>query len=147
MAARLLVIFSLVFCSTAVTLADEPVPIGDILADPDGHHLELVTFRGTVRQVKAIAPYFQSSGTACYGAYRFTLEDDTGVITVAVLGLCGKPVIREPAVADGERVTIRAQIYAPGHFGFFRGPDGRPLREPEQDLVQAVANEIVHEGQ
>lgn len=146
-AARLLVISFLVFFSTANALTDEPVPIGDVVADPEGRHLELVTLRGTVRQVKAIAPYFQSSGTACYGAYSFTLEDDTGVITVAVLGLCGKPVIKEPDVSDGERVTVRAQIYAPGRFGFFRGPDGRPIRETEQDLVHAVASGIVHEGQ
>lgn len=147
LAARLLVISCLLSCSTAIALTDEPVPIGDVVADPDGYHLELVTLRGTVRRVKAIAPYSQNSGVECYGAYSFTLEDDTGVITVAVLGLCGKPMIKEPDVSDGETVTVRAQIYAPGHFGSFREPDGRPLGETDQDQVQAVANQIVHEGQ
>src|SRR5207249_6291242 len=108
------------FMSAAVCSASEPVAITEVLTDPDIYHLKLVTLQGTVRQVKALEPYFQISGSACYGAYTFTLEDGTGAIAVAVLGICGRPIIRNPEVVDGETVTVQAQIYAPGQLGYFR---------------------------
>lgn len=102
--------------------ADDPVPIGAILADPDRYHLRHVTFRGTVRDVVQLDPYFQTTeaaGVVCYGAYAFRVEDETGTIEVGVLGFCGVPVIRQPAVANGERVRVTAQIHAPGRTGSF----------------------------
>ncbi|MGH7205542.1 MAG: hypothetical protein ACREI2_04960 [Nitrospiraceae bacterium] len=127
------------FISAAASLASEPLPITEILTDPEPYHLKLVTLQGTVRQVKALDPYYQSSGSACYGAYTFMLEDGTGTIAVAVFGICGKPMIRSPEVADGERVTIQAHIYAPGRFGYFLDKDGQPILGEEREQVQAVA--------
>ena len=130
------------FMSAAASLASEPVPITEILTDPEIYHLKLVTLQGTVRQVKALEPYFQISGSACYGAYTFTLEDGTGTIAVAVLGICGRPMIRSPEVVGGETVTVQAQIYAPGQLGYFRDKDGQPILGEEREQVQAVAYAI-----
>ncbi len=131
------------FISAAVSLAGEPVPITEILTDPEAYHLKLVTLQGIVRQVKALEPYYQNSGAGCYGAYTFVLEDGTGTIAVAVLGICGKPMIRNPEVADGEMVMVQAHIYAPGRFGYFRDKDGQPiLGFEEREQVQAVAAAI-----
>lgn len=130
------------FISAAASLASEPVPITEILTDPEPYHLKLVTLQGTVRQVKALEPYYQSSGAGCYGAYTFMLQDGTGTIAVAVLGICGKPMIRNPEVADGETVTVRAHIYAPGRFGHFLDKDGQPILGEEPEQVQAVAAAI-----
>lgn len=129
----------IVFISAAASLANEPVPITEILTDPEVYHLKLVTLQGTVRQVKALEPYYQSSGAGCYGAYTFVLEDESGTIAVAVLGLCGNPVMRNPEVAEGETVMIQAHIYAPGRFGYFRDKDGQPILGEEREQVQAVA--------
>jgi len=135
------------FSSAALAIADEPIAIGDIVADPDPYHLRLVTLHGTVRQVKALEPYSQTSGTTCYGAYTFTLEDDTGLIGVAVLGVCGKPTIKAPDVFDGERVLVQAQILAPGHSGPSGRSGGRITLEGDQDKVRAVASAISHLGE
>lgn len=133
--------------TSAATATDEPIAISRVVEDPQAYHMRMVTLQGTVRQVEALEPYAQRSGTTCYGAYLFTLEDEAESLTVAVLGLCGKPIIRDPGVSDGERVTVRAQIYAPGRLGGLRGSDGRPVAGADHELVHAVASEIIHEGQ
>lgn len=130
------------FISAAASSASELVPITEILTDPEPYHLKQVRLQGTVRQVKALEPYYQISGSACYGAYTFVLEDGTGTIAVAVLGICGKPIIKNPEVADGEMVTVRAHIYAPGRFGYFLDKDGQPILGEEREQVQAVADSI-----
>jgi len=128
--------------SAAASSASEPVPIAEILTDPEIYHLKLVTLQGTVGQVKALDPYYQSSGSVCYGAYTFVIEDGTGTIAVVVLGICGRPMIRNPEVADGETLTVQAQIYAPGRLGYFRDKDGQPILGEEREQVQAVAAAI-----
>lgn len=139
MIGRALFILLISVISAAASLASDPVPITEILTDPEAYHLKLVTLQGTVRQVKALEPYYQSSGAGCYGAYTFVLEDGTGSIAVAVLGICGKPMIRNPEVADGQMVTVQSHIYAPGRFGYFRDKDGQPILGEEREQVQAVA--------
>ncbi len=130
------------FFSAAASSASEPVPITEILTEPEAYHVKLVTLEGTVRQVKALEPYYQSSGAGCYGAYTFVLEDGTGTIAVAVLGICGKPIIRNPEVSEGDKVVVQAHIYAPGQFGYFRDKDGQPILGEEREQVQAVADAI-----
>ena len=135
------------FASPVLALSDEPVVIGEIIADPDLYHLKQVTFQGTVRQVKALDPYVQTSGTTCYGAYTFTLEDDTGSIGVAVLGVCGKPMIKTPDVFDGDRAIVQAQIFAPGHSTNYGGSQGRVTVGEDQEKVHAVATAISRLGE
>ncbi len=146
-ARRIVLAAWLALASSVAALADEPVPIGRIVADPEPYHLRFVTLQGTAQQVQVLDPYRQPSGTICYSTYLFTLQDDTGSLDVAVLGVCGQAVGRTPEVSDGDKVIVKAQIQAPGHLGSFYGPDGRPLPGLNPQGLHAIAKEIVQAGQ
>src|SRR5215218_8072325 len=75
--------------------AEEPTTIQQILDQPQVFHLRHVTLQGTVRDVQPLDPYTLPNGTNCYGAYLFRLEDDSSSLSVAVLGICGKPLVRD----------------------------------------------------
>ena len=127
------------------TFSDEPVTISDIVTDPEAFHLRQVTIQGVVGRVKELEPYYLPSGSACYGAYTFLLEDDSAngaVIDVAVLGICGAPRIRFPEVADGDRVRAQVEIQVPSRFGQFRGLDGSWIAKGHEPAVQAIAKSI-----
>ena len=111
-----LVIAAILFAFGDPVLADEPVPIGEVVADPDAYHFRIVSMQGTVRKVQALPPYAPGSDTICYGAYTFTLEDDTGSLEVDVLGICGKPTLRKPDVGEGDVILLNAQILSPDHL-------------------------------
>jgi hypothetical protein len=120
----------------------DPVPIADILADPEPYQLRPVRLQGRVQRIEVLEPYYQSSGSACYGAYRFTLEDGTGSIEIVVLGICGTPVLRPPHVTEGETVTVVAQIRAPDGVGYPRRSDGPAPPKESLETVQATAVDI-----
>jgi hypothetical protein len=124
--------------------AEELTDIQQILDEPRTYHLRHVTLRGTVRDVHSLDPYKLPNETVCYGAYLFRLEDDDATIPVAVLGLCGQPVIRDPEVEDGDHVEVSATIQAPdhgGHYLSFHGP--KAATDQEEEVVQAVADRIL----
>lgn len=123
--------------------AEEAATIGAIQADPDPFHMRYVMLQGTVKEVLALEPYYLASGAGCYGAYKLTLEDATGSLPIAVLGLCGVPTIREAPASVGDLVRIRAQVHAPGRLGSFYGIDRRPIPGANPDALHAVAAEIV----
>ncbi len=135
-------LISYLFSGPAV--GDEPIPIAEILASPESYHLDLVTVQGTVRHVERLAPYHLPSGSICYGAYTFTLRDETGSLAVSVLGFCGTPIFREPAVADGDRIILRAQIHASDQFGSPGKPVTPNLPATDPNTVRAVANAVTH---
>jgi len=147
---RSLYVAVLLVCLTTVltgtpALAEEPVSISDIVTDPDVYHLKQVTIQGVVGRVKELEPYYLPSGSACYGAYTFLLEDDSAngaVLDVAVLGICGAPRMRFPEVADGDRVRVQAEIQVPSRFGQFRGLDGTWIAKGYEPAVQAIAKNI-----
>lgn len=144
-AARVLLALHACLGSAAWALGGDPVAIGTILTNPEPFHMKHVLLRGRIKEVQELEPYYLASGAGCYGAYRLTLQDETGSLLVAVLGVCGTPFIRPaPAVVD-ERVTIKAQIHAPGHLGTFYGLDRRPIPGSNPDELHAVAAEIIHE--
>jgi len=116
--------------------ADDPVPIGEVIADPDAYHFRHIVMQGTVRRVSPLPPYTPRPDTTCYGAYTFVLEDGTGAIEVSVLGLCGTPVLRQPEVTDGETVVLVAQILSPHRLA--------PSSKEAAARLQAVASEIRH---
>ena len=116
--------------------ADDPVPIGEVIADPDPYHFRMVSLRGTVREVTPLPPYSPGSDTACYGAYTFTLVDETGSIEVSVLGICGRPFLRKPEVVEGEAILLVAQIFSPDHV--------TSAVKGEVKKLRAVANSIRH---
>jgi hypothetical protein len=123
--------------------AEEAVDIQQILEDPHVYHLRHVTLQGTVRNVQPLDPYTLPNGTACYGAYLFRLGDDTSALSVAVLGICGKPLVRDPEVEDGDRVVISATIQAPSHGGYYLSFRGLKVITEQDGLVQAVADRIL----
>lgn len=118
------------------------LPIGRILDDPNEYHLTTATLEGAVTDVQALEPYYTPSGAACYGAYTFTLNDDSGSLTIDVLGFCGTPVFRPPPIADGDRVVVDAHIRVPGHQGYFKGLIGVPLPEQDTSRVRGIADVI-----
>lgn len=123
-------------------VAEESVTIGAIRADAEPFHMRYVIMQGKLTEVQALEPYYLASGAGCYGAYKLTLEDGTGVLPIAVLGICGVPTIRPVPASVGDRVRIRAQVHAPGHFGSFSGIDRKPIPGANPDELHAVASEI-----
>jgi len=116
--------------------ADEPVPIGEVVADPDAYHFRIIPLQGTVRQITPLPPYSPGQDTTCYGAYTFTLEDETGSIEISVLGICGKPLLRKPEVNDGEGILLAAQILSPNRL--------TSTSKGEVKRLRAIANSITH---
>ncbi len=127
----------------AAAAAEEPVPIQQILEQPTVYHLRRVTLIGTVREVQPLDPYTLPNGTNCYGAYLFRLEDDSSSLSVAVLGICGKPLIRDPEVEEGDHVEVGATIQAPSHGGYYLSFQGLKVVTEQEGIVQAVADRIL----
>lgn len=123
--------------------AAEPITIQQILEEPRVYHLRHVTMHGTVRDVQPLDPYTLPNGTNCYGAYLFRLEDDTSTLPIAVLGICGRPLVRDPEVEEGERVEVSATIQAPSHGGYYLSFQGLKVITEQEGVVQAVADRIL----
>lgn len=105
----LCVLFALAIGSP--TLADEAVPIGEILAHPESYHLRIIPIQGTVQKVAILKPHDPwQLGDPCYGAYVFELKDSTGSLELGVLGHtsnCNKPIAGEaPDVSLGDTVLV-----------------------------------------
>ena len=129
--------------SSTLVWAGDPISLQQILEEPKIYHLRHVTVRGTVRDVQPLAPYTLANGDPCYGAYLFRLEEDEATLSVAVLGICGKPVVRDPEVEDGDRVEVSATIQAPSHGGTILSFKGPKTTTEEEAVVQAVADRIL----
>lgn len=123
--------------------AEEPTSIQQILEEPKIYHLRRVTLHGTVRDVTPLDPYKLPNETVCYGAYLFRLEEEAATIPVAVLGLCGKPTVRDPDVEDGDHVEVSATIQAPSHGGYYLSFRGLKVVTDQEGIVQAVADKIL----
>lgn len=123
--------------------AEEPTSIQLILEEPLVYHLRHVILRGIARDVHPLEPYPIANGDNCYGAYLFRLEDDEATIPVAVLGICGRPVVRDPEVEDGDRVEVSATIQAPSHGGHYLSFKGLKAVTEQERVVQAVADRIL----
>lgn len=122
--------------------AQEVLTVQEVLADPGLFHLRQVTLKGTVRQVQPLDPYEIPAGSTCYGGYLFNLEDDTATLPVAVPGLCGVPMVKDPDVEDGARVVVEAMIQAPSHGGYALSFKGSKIAMDQEGVVQAIANRI-----
>lgn len=123
--------------------AEEPTSIQQILDEPRSYHLRHATLRGFVRDVQPLAPYMVPNGDNCYGAYLFRLEDEEATIPVAVLGICGRPIVRDPEVEDGDHVEVNATIQAPSHGGSYLSFKGLKVATEQESIVQAVADRIL----
>ncbi len=127
---------------TSIVSAQEVVTVQEILADPSLFHLRQITLRGTVRNVQPLDPYEIPAGSTCYGGYLFSLEDDTAMLSVAVPGLCGVPMVKDPDVEDGARVAVDATVQAPSHGGYALSFKGGTIAMDQEGIVQAIANRI-----
>lgn len=123
--------------------AEEPIGIHQILEEPRVYHLRRVTMHGTARDVQPLAPYTVPNGDNCYGAYLFRLEEDEATIPVAALGICGKPLVRDPDIEDGDRIEVSATIQAPSHGGYYLSFKGLKVVTEQEGVVQAVADRIL----
>ncbi len=97
----------------------ETIPIEELLAAPDRYHLHQVLVRGTVSHVRPFDPYQLNNGTICYAAYSFRLVDQTGALPVLVMGRCQIPLVKDPDVAEGDKVLVEVTIQQPGRDLFF----------------------------
>jgi len=122
--------------------AQEAVTVQDVLADPELFHLRQITLKGTVRNVQPLDPYEIPAGSTCYGGYLFNLEDDTATLAIAVPGLCGVPMVKDPDVEDGARVAVEATVQAPSHGGYALSFKGAKVAMDQEGIVQAIANRI-----
>ena len=129
--------------SSTLGWAGDPISLQQILEEPKIYHLRHVTVRGTVRDVQPLAPYTLANGDPCYGAYLFRLEEDEATLSVAVLGICGKPIVRDPEVEDGDRVEVSATIQAPSHGGTILSFKGPKAVTDDEAVVQAIADRIL----
>lgn len=123
--------------------AKEPISIQKILEEARAYHLRHVTMHGTARDVQPLAPYTIPNGDNCYGAYLFRLEEDEATIPVAVLGICGRPLVRDPDIEDGDRIEVSATIQAPSHGGYYLSFKGLKVVADEEGIVQAIADRIL----
>ena len=123
--------------------ADEPISIEKILEEARAYHLRHVTMHGIARDVQPLAPYTVPNGDNCYGAYLFRLEEDEATIPVAVLGICGRPLVRDPEIEDGDRIAVSATIQAPSHGGYYLSFKGLKVVTEQEGVVQAVADRIL----
>jgi hypothetical protein len=126
-----------------LVFAEESTSIQQILEEPRVYHLRHATLRGIVRDVQPLAPYTVPNGDNCYGAYLFRLEDDEATIPVAVLGICGRPIVRDPEVEEGDRVEVSVTIQAPSHGGYYLSFKGLKVATEQEGIVQAVADRIL----
>jgi hypothetical protein len=133
---------SLGFIAFSNASAADVITIRDILEAPASYHLKQVALLGTVRNVQPLDPYKLPAGTTCYGAYLFSLEDETASINVAVFGICGFPTVKDPDVEEGARVEILATIQAPSHGGYYLSFRGLKVAGEREGIVQAVADRI-----
>ena len=124
-------------------IAADPLPIREILDEPRPYHLRQVVLQGTVRNVHPLDPYKLPAGSTCYGAYLFLLEDDSASINVAVYGICGVPLVKDPDVEEGSRIELRATIQAPSHGGYYLSFQGLKVVGEREGIVQAVADRII----
>ena len=125
-----------------IVSAQESVTVQEVLDDSTLFHLRQITLRGTVRNVQPLDPYEIPAGSTCYGGYLFNLEDDTATIPIAVPGLCGVPMVKDPDVEEGARVTVEATVQAPSHGGYGLSFKGGKIAMDQEGIVQAIANRI-----
>jgi hypothetical protein len=126
--------------------AAEPLTIEKLQADPKSYNLKMVTLQGVAHQIQILTsppPAHPRIDTQClmvHPPYTFVLSDDTGFLQVTVRAR--PPCVSQhspaepPDIADGETVTIDAQVTV----------SRRPGSGPGSDSVEVLAVNIRHAG-
>ncbi len=136
----------LVGAAVSPGLAAEPVTIEKLQADPKSYNLKMVTLQGTAHQIQILTsppPAHPRIDTQClmvHPPYTFVLSDDTGFLQVTVRAR--PPCVSQhspaepPDIADGETVTVDAQVTVSRRSG----------AGPGSDTVEVLAVNIRHAG-
>jgi hypothetical protein len=108
----------LVFLVRIVLACD--LSIQTVLADPQPHHMKVVTLTGTSHQVQALRdapnarPNFDFQCYLVHPPYTFVLADDTGVLQVTVRGrppcVSQNSPAEPPDVSEGNKLQVEVQI-------------------------------------
>ena len=102
---------------SAAMASAEMVQIGNILTRPEAYHLRTVQLQGVATHIQALPPTFNSKfGAMCYGAYTFTLSDETGSIMVEVPSMCGRVQEAITIITESQKVSAEIRIEAPGYY-------------------------------
>ena len=105
------------FLLSAAMASAEMVQLGNILTRPEAYHLKSVLLQGVATHVQSLPPTFMSKfGTMCYGAYTFTLSDETGSIVVEVPSMCGRSQEAVTIITENQQVSVEVRIDAPGYY-------------------------------
>ena len=98
----------MLFTGLSVSLANDALPIGTVLAGFSTHQLHEVTLRGAIIDVQELPPYIGRLGPV-RGACRFFLKDETGMIEIQVGQNC-MPKELATAVARGQAYEVRGMV-------------------------------------
>ena len=92
----------------SVSLSNDAIPIGAVLAEFSTHQLHDVTLRGAIIDVQELPPYIGRLGTV-RGACRFFLKDKTGMIEIQVSRNC-MPMELAAAAFRGQVYEVRGLV-------------------------------------
>jgi hypothetical protein len=105
------------FILSAAMVSAEIIQIGNILTRPEAYHLKSVQLQGVATHIQALPPTFNNKfGAMCYGAYTFTLSDETGSIVVEVPSMCGRLQEAVTIITENQNVSAEVRIEAPGYY-------------------------------
>jgi hypothetical protein len=105
------------FLLSAAVVSAEMVQIGSILTRPEAYHLKSIQLQGLATNVQARPPVFNAKfGAMCFGAYIFTLDDETGSIAVEVPSVCGRSQEAVAIITENQKVSVDVRIEAPGYY-------------------------------
>ena len=107
------------FLDATELVREEPIPIGAIIANPQAFNLRAVRLQGIVQTLERIP---RAGGCGLLDAYLFTLDDQTGQLTINDRGTClyrsksVKPLMTEFAVGDTVEVVIDVSLLFSPNF-------------------------------
>ena len=138
---------ALVMCvSGSPGFAAELVTIEKLQADPPSYNLKMVTLKGTAHQIQILTgptttlPQLDFQCRMVHPPYTFILSDNTGFLQITVRAR--PPCVSQhspaepPDIADGETLTVDAQISVSRRSG----------AGPGSDTVEVLAVNIRHAG-
>lgn len=99
---------------------EEPIPIRAIIVNPQAFNMRAVRLQGIVQTLERIP---RAGGCGLLDAYLFTLNDQTGELTIIDRGSCQKgvalsvnPLMTEFAVGDNIEVVIDVSLIFSPNF-------------------------------
>lgn len=107
------------FIGATELVREEPIPLREIIANPQAFNLRAVRLQGIVQTLERIP---RTGGCGLLDAYLFTLNDQTGELTIIDRGTClhrsqsVKPLMTEFAVGDNVEVVIDVSLLFSPNF-------------------------------